>query len=165
MDTDEVLRKIRHSIKMARASKPGDEAVEHEYLYVAVGLFADLDNHLSNGGAPPEAWREGPDAPEMDSDPSWMDRPHVFAPSRTIRNPNGWCVCGRMHGASLHVQDDMDEQRLDEEPEQDPPTTAVCRNCGMGIVHDPADGMWLSIGNRDWLCTAFHQARGHLPRP
>jgi hypothetical protein len=30
---------------------------------VLAELFSDLDTHLSTGGTPPEAWREGPDAP------------------------------------------------------------------------------------------------------
>lgn len=37
--------------------------------------FAELDAHLSAGGAPPEAWREGPDAPELDDvECIWCDR-------------------------------------------------------------------------------------------
>jgi hypothetical protein len=33
-----------------------------------VAAFRALDSHLSAGGRPPEAWAEGPDAPELDDD-------------------------------------------------------------------------------------------------
>lgn len=58
----------------------------------AVAALADLarivrmlDAHLTAGGTPPEAWREGPDAPELD------DEPAVYA-IRRVPGSDSWNV-------------------------------------------------------------------------
>lgn len=51
---DDLLTKLRRLMEHSRTV--GGQ------VYM-VDLFADLDAHLSAGGTPPEAWREGPDAP------------------------------------------------------------------------------------------------------
>jgi len=33
-------------------------------------MFFVLDSHLSNGGMPPEVWREGPDEPDREPSPA-----------------------------------------------------------------------------------------------
>ena len=57
------LRQLRAAVKRAEALADGDSNdAEIEAWQVVGDLFADLDEWLSRGGFPPEAWREGPDA-------------------------------------------------------------------------------------------------------
>lgn len=59
--TDALLHRVRN---LAEAIIQDDgESVTARHL---ASVFYLLDVHLSGGGAPPEVWREGPDAPSDD---------------------------------------------------------------------------------------------------
>lgn len=64
MDANEQLRLLRLTVKQWRVDE--DPGVRNAHAREIVEYFEALDSHLSAGGTPPEAWSEGPDAPELD---------------------------------------------------------------------------------------------------
>jgi hypothetical protein len=68
-DANELLRLLRLTIKQMRVDD--DEEVRRAHAAEVAEHFDVLDSHLSAGGWPPEAWREGPDAP--DHPPVWWE--------------------------------------------------------------------------------------------
>lgn len=84
---DRLLAELRTMTRIVHDSR-------HDEMTLSLVASIDaLDAHLSAGGTPPEAWREGPDAPAEDSDYSWHgweadeERPGVFL--LTIEDPDG----------------------------------------------------------------------------
>lgn len=61
---DDMLARIRALAVAIRTDRDIDASV----AWSLADAVAELDAHLSAGGTPPEAWREGPDAPYMDAD-------------------------------------------------------------------------------------------------
>jgi hypothetical protein len=66
VDVNEQLRLLRLTVKQWRVDE--DPGVRHAHAREIAEYFEALDSHLSAGGRPPEAWAEGPDAPELDDD-------------------------------------------------------------------------------------------------
>lgn len=75
MDPNETLNKIRlgvaQALQLADEYEADDDPPTHEDAEAYIGMldelaqqFQALDDWLTRGGFPPEAWREGPDAPE-----------------------------------------------------------------------------------------------------
>lgn len=60
MDPNETLRLLRLTIKQMRVDE--DPGVRKAHAEEVAEYFEALDQWLSRGGFPPEAWREGPDA-------------------------------------------------------------------------------------------------------
>jgi hypothetical protein len=63
INPDQQLDRIRN---LANLRIDGGDATTEEWADMAdllAALVLDLDAHLTAGGIPPEAWREGPDAP------------------------------------------------------------------------------------------------------
>jgi hypothetical protein len=60
LNPDTALSRIRRDLATYGdiLDNPGDDPVAE-----LLAVVRDLDAHLSAGGIPPEAWREGPDAP------------------------------------------------------------------------------------------------------
>lgn len=91
MDPNELLRELRASVERLR-NEELDRDDEHELLYAVVEGFDNLDQWLSRGGFPPEAWREGPDAfgeepvPLGPPNPAGVELP---APPY-VTYPSGW---------------------------------------------------------------------------
>lgn len=73
MDPNEALRRIRTAMRDVQAASIG-RGGPHGIGYYARALsdqFQELDVWLSNGGFPPEEWREGPDAVADDDGYPW----------------------------------------------------------------------------------------------
>jgi hypothetical protein len=66
MNANQQLYKIRHLSAMVEQDMAAGEPYDRAAGFL-VNAIRELDAHLSAGGAPPEAWREGPDAPGADS--------------------------------------------------------------------------------------------------
>lgn len=71
MDANKLLDEIRRvldEIETTAYTEPlADSRLRVTNLAVRLaGHFRRFDSHLSAGGSPPEAWREGPDEPYMD---------------------------------------------------------------------------------------------------
>lgn len=66
---DNLLAQIRTTMESYAVSveRYGKGAAHRTYAESLVQLMTALDAHLSAGGRPPEVWREGPDAPELDA--------------------------------------------------------------------------------------------------
>jgi hypothetical protein len=57
MDPNEILDSVRESCRALTGEKL-DRDDEHAHLYAVMQGFRDLDNWLSRGGFPPDAWVE-----------------------------------------------------------------------------------------------------------
>ena len=67
-----------------------------------IEAFQDLDAHLSAGGTPPEAWREGPDAP-ADSGPwGWQGDPRADEQDRDEPRPAPEGLAVFAHWSAVH---------------------------------------------------------------
>jgi hypothetical protein len=75
MDVEQQLAVLRRMTDQLLSSPPGDGVNETEVSAKDFVLrFRALDLHLSGGGVAPEAWVEGPDAPELGGRPvRWED--------------------------------------------------------------------------------------------
>jgi hypothetical protein len=74
MDADKLLTDLRKltDYSLTNPKFDGYGGYTWRTLVEALGeRFRALDDHLSGGGRPPEAWREGPDAPELDEDDTY----------------------------------------------------------------------------------------------
>lgn len=67
MNADQYLAHARLMVARYRQAAEANEPTDRAAGFL-VEDFDALDALLSAGGAPPEAWHEGPDAPELDAD-------------------------------------------------------------------------------------------------
>lgn len=66
MDPNETLRQIRDEVQAIRACSedtPANREAVASHAFDLAERVKALDSWLSQGGFPPEAWREGPDVP------------------------------------------------------------------------------------------------------
>jgi hypothetical protein len=121
-ETLERMRKISAWVGVSPSVPTAEPSIVREALSELVELFDGLDDWLSRGGFPPEAWREGPDAPEEPRTEAQKDwdaiRPDPLGPPdppATRRVKVRWTTRDvREWEATFDVPDDVPDEEVED---------------------------------------------------